>query len=90
MSLTLVIGKLNIQDLDNATSKSCYVEINHGKQSIRTSSINFDEKKGKDGYVANFSQLLELLVLILLPFITFIIIIIIIIISIRIMNLKKL
>jgi len=64
MSLTILIGQYYIQDLDNHNSKTCYIEINHGKQSVRTTSIPFIENNDsvKKGYVANFSHLLELLV----------------------------
>ena len=60
MSLTISIGQYYIQDLDNHNSKTCYIEINHGKQSVRTTSIPFIENK--KGYVANFSHFLEILV----------------------------
>ena len=64
MSLTIFIGTYYIHDIDNHRNKSCYVEVNHGNQTVRTTSIPFckNENKKKEGYVVNFSQLLELLV----------------------------
>ena len=91
MSLTIFLGQYYINDIDNYNNKTCFVEINHGKQSVRTASLpfNINNVKGKVGYVVNFSQLLEILVITIIIIIVTIIIIIttIIIINIYILSL---
>jgi len=53
MSLTIFIGKYYVHDIDNYRNKTCYVEINHGKQVVRTSSLFFNNNNDSNNNDSN-------------------------------------